>query len=400
MATIPVESEKALVVNPDNFAKIKKLGAFDVTACFSCGQCTVSCPLSVSGNEFPRKLIRYAVLGLDDKLLSQPEPWLCYYCGDCSESCPSQADPGEFMMAVRRHAIIEYSVGRVARFFYDKQLALIAYLVLTLFAIAALWFFSNGLDLNHVNLERFDTYSFIHEEAIHIVGTGLGLFVFGVAFLQAIKMIKQLASNGQTPSNLTISEKIVAIFKSFIKTGIFEGLFEKSNYDCDSKPRYIAHMAIFWGFVFMGVSTSIIFIIDVILFYNLLGPTTHTIIDREIFKFIGKILGVLGGIFLIYGTGYYIIKRLIKDDEYSKSSHFSDWIFLLLSFFLGVTGFIINLFIFILPEMLILAYILYAVHIILAFLLIITATFTKFVHMEYRLLAIWFNEYQKLINAS
>ena len=78
MAAPQAESKKALVVNPDNFSTIKKLGAFDVTACFSCGQCTVSCPLSVSGNEFPRKLIRYAILGLDDKLLSQPEPWLCY----------------------------------------------------------------------------------------------------------------------------------------------------------------------------------------------------------------------------------------------------------------------------------------------------------------------------------
>jgi ferredoxin/nitrate reductase gamma subunit len=399
MVTIQADSEKALVVNPDNFAKIKKLGAFDVSACFSCGQCTVSCPLSVSGNEFPRKLIRYAVLGLDDKLLSQPEPWLCYYCGDCSESCPSQADPGEFMMAVRRHAIIEYSIGKVAKFFYNKRSALFAYLILTLFAIAALWFFSNGLDLNHVNLGRFDSYSFVHEEAIHIVGTGLALFIFIIALLQAIKMIRQLSRNGQPPPNLPISEKIFAIVKSFIKTGIFEGLFEKSNYDCDSKPRYIAHMAIFWGFVFMGVSTSIIFIIDVILFYNLLGPTTNIMIDREIFKFIGKILGVVGGILLIYGTGYYIIKRLIKDDEYSKSSHFSDWVFLLLAFFLGVTGFIMNLFIFILTEMLIFAYILYAVHLVLAFLLVITATFTKFVHMEYRLLAIWYNEYQKIINA-
>ncbi|MFX0183845.1 MAG: 4Fe-4S dicluster domain-containing protein [Candidatus Hodarchaeota archaeon] len=398
MATIQSDSKNALVVNPENFAKIKKLGAFDVTACFSCGQCTVSCPLSVSGNEFPRKLIRYAMLGLNDKLLSQPEPWLCYYCGDCSESCPSQADPGGFMMAVRRHAIIEYSVGKVAKFFYEKLPAMFAYLVLTLFAIAAIWFFSNGLDFNHVDLDRFDSYSFVHEEAIHIVGTALALFIFTIALIQAVNIIRHLAKNGQTPPNMPLSEKIFAIIKSFIKTGIFEGIFEKRFYDCDSKARYIAHMTIFWGFVFMGVSTSIIFIIDVILFYNLLGPTTETIIDRDIFKLIGKILGVVGGILLIYGTGYYIIKRLIKDDDYSKNSHFSDWIFLLLAFFLGITGFIMNLFIFILIDMLIFAYVMYAIHIILAFLLVITATFTKFVHMEYRLLSVWFNEYQRIVN--
>ena len=398
MAAPQAESKKALVVNPDNFSTIKKLGAFDVTACFSCGQCTVSCPLSVSGNEFPRKLIRYAILGLDDKLLSQPEPWLCYYCGECSESCPSQADPGGFMMAVRRHAIIEYSVGKVAKFFYDKRAAIFSYLFLTLFAITALWFFSYGLDLNSVDLDRFDSYSFVAEEAIHIVGMSLGLFVFIIVVLHAVNMMKQLTKNSQTPPNMPISEKTFAIIASLIKTSIFEGIFEKRYYDCDSKARYIAHLAIFWGFVFMGIATSIIFIIDAVLFYGLLGPTTETIIDRDIFKFIGKILGVVGGILLIYGTSYYIFKRLVKNDEYSKSSHFSDWIFLLLAFFLGFTGFIMNLFIFIFTEMLIFAYIMYAIHIVLAFLLIITATFTKFVHMEYRLLSVWYNEYQKLIN--
>ena len=395
MVTIRADSKEALVVKPDNFAKIKKLGAFDVTACFSCGQCTVSCPLAVSGNEFPRKLIRYAVLGLNEKLLSQPEPWLCYYCGNCSESCPSQADPGGFMMALRRHAIIEYSVGKLAKLFYDKRATIFSYFFLSLFAIAALWFFVQDSD---PDLVKFDSYSFVAEEAIHLVGTALGLIVFIVAILHAINMIKQLMKSSQTPPNMPISEKISAIIKSFIKTSFFEGIFEKRYYECDSKARYVAHMTIFWGFVFMGIATSIIFIIDVVLFYNLLGSNTETIIDRDIFKFIGKVLGVVGGILLLYGTGFYIFKRLVKDDEYSKSSHFSDWIFLLLAFFLGITGFIMNLIIFIFTEMLELAYLMYAIHIVLAFLLVITAAFTKFVHMEYRLLSVWYNEYQRLVN--
>ncbi|GAF99748.1 unnamed protein product, partial [marine sediment metagenome] len=58
MATIQADSKKALTVKPNVFKTIKKFGAFDVSACFSCGQCTVTCPLSVSGNEFPRKMIR------------------------------------------------------------------------------------------------------------------------------------------------------------------------------------------------------------------------------------------------------------------------------------------------------------------------------------------------------
>ena len=71
-------------------------------------------------------------------------------------------------------------------------------------------------------------------------------------------------------------------------------------------------MAIFWGFVLMGVATTVIFIVDFLIFYNLLGPNTGVILDRQLWKLIGKILGVFGGILLIFGTGYHIYKRLVK----------------------------------------------------------------------------------------
>ena len=45
---------------------------------------------------------RYLQLGLKDKLLEAPEPWLCYYCGDCNTDCPRGAEPAETMMATRR----------------------------------------------------------------------------------------------------------------------------------------------------------------------------------------------------------------------------------------------------------------------------------------------------------
>ena len=57
VVTSDKEEEKEILVNSDTFATMKKLGAFDVDACMNCGLCTVSCPLSVNGNEFPRKFI-------------------------------------------------------------------------------------------------------------------------------------------------------------------------------------------------------------------------------------------------------------------------------------------------------------------------------------------------------
>ena len=384
------------VVDPQVFNQIKNLGAFDVSACMSCGLCTVSCPLSVSGNEFPRKLIRYAMLGLEDKLLSHQEPWLCYYCGDCTDSCPSEADPGGFMMALRRHAIIGYSVGKIAKLFYSKKLALISYSILTLFAMIGLWLFTADSELN---LDTFESYSYLGHE-IHLIGLLFGFFIALIAMIHAVNIYSHLKSNNKSNSNVSFSTKVIAFFKSFISVGLSEGLIERRYFECESKNRWLAHMAIFWGFILMGIATSIIFIADMIIEYNILGSESGTIVNRELIKYLGKILGVSGGLLLLLGTGYYIYLRLAKKEAYSKQTHFSDWIFILLIFFIGLNGMIMDVIIYFFNELLVIAYWMYALHLILVFILIITAAFTKFIHMEYRLLSIWYTEYQKLISPS
>nr|NJM03754.1 4Fe-4S binding protein [Desulfobacula sp.] len=68
--------------------EVKKLGAKDMELCMQCGNCAAACPLSSGTNTFPRRIYRYLQLGLKDKLLESPEPWLCYYCGDCNTDCP------------------------------------------------------------------------------------------------------------------------------------------------------------------------------------------------------------------------------------------------------------------------------------------------------------------------
>ena len=84
------------------------------SACFNCGNCTAVCPLTDDDATFPRRLIRYAQVGMKEELLASKELWTCYYCGECSETCPRQAEPGEFMAAARRYAIASYDRTRLA----------------------------------------------------------------------------------------------------------------------------------------------------------------------------------------------------------------------------------------------------------------------------------------------
>ena len=50
---------------------LKRFGAADVSACFSCGNCTAICPLSSNDGTFPRRIIRYAQVGHEGRAALQ-----------------------------------------------------------------------------------------------------------------------------------------------------------------------------------------------------------------------------------------------------------------------------------------------------------------------------------------
>ena len=83
---------------------MKAFGAFDISACFNCGNCTAVCPLSQDSVAFPRRMIRYAQLGQKANVVASRELWLCYYCAECSDTCPRQAEPGEPASRITRSA--------------------------------------------------------------------------------------------------------------------------------------------------------------------------------------------------------------------------------------------------------------------------------------------------------
>ncbi len=171
---------------------VKRLGAPDLTACYSCGNCSAVCPLSEGELSFPRKMIRYSLLGLEGRILSSPEPWLCYYCGECSKTCPREADPGALMMALRRLAIRKYSIGRVADAFYSAFASGVAWILLTAVAIALIVIFHNPA----MDREKVDFLSFITLEDIHVAGIAIVVFIMA-AFLGNIWIMYRSMKKGR-----------------------------------------------------------------------------------------------------------------------------------------------------------------------------------------------------------
>ena len=177
--------------NPGFVDEVRALGASDLCACYSCGACSAVCPLSKDETSFPRKMIRYAMLGLEGRILSAPEPWLCYYCGECSKTCPREADPGSLMMALRRYAIRRYSVGRVADAFYSAFASGIAWIALTVAAIALIVLFHDP----NMNREKVEFLSFISLDRIHVAGIAIVSFI-GAAFLANISIMCRAMRRG------------------------------------------------------------------------------------------------------------------------------------------------------------------------------------------------------------
>ena len=86
-------------------------GGENIKACFSCGTCTATCPVSQIDSDFnPRKIIRQVLLGLRDEVLSSPVIWRCVQCYGCYAKCPQNVKFTEVMAALREMAV---EAGRV-----------------------------------------------------------------------------------------------------------------------------------------------------------------------------------------------------------------------------------------------------------------------------------------------
>jgi len=83
-------------------------GGEHIRRCFACGTCTASCPVrEVTERYNPRRIIRMAVLGLREAVLSSDFVWLCSTCYSCYERCPQDVRITELMHAIKNVAVRE-----------------------------------------------------------------------------------------------------------------------------------------------------------------------------------------------------------------------------------------------------------------------------------------------------
>jgi nitrate reductase gamma subunit/ferredoxin len=384
-ATLPAP---ALTVDTHLFDDIQRFGAADVKACFSCGVCTATCPLVVEDSGFPRRMIRYAEVGLRDKLLSSPELWQCYACGQCSESCPTQAEPSAFMASARRYAIASYDRTGFARMMYTMPL-LGTLIAVTLAAFFALFMYAARGPMSGSTL---DIFRFIPEELIHNTGIVVMIIIFAAGLLGLATMARRVSrNNGVTLRSIFGGRAALARAAGAAWDAIALDTLAQRRYraDCESpevpvrwyRARWFIHAAAMWGFLGLLAATVLDYGLAIV---GIKETGTPVPIWYPV-----RLLGTLAGIALVYGTTMLIWRRYRRADRSLRTSTAADWTFLILLELTGLTGFGLELGLY-LPEPPVWGYWMFLFHVALAMELVLLAPFMKFAHAIYRPLALFF----------
>jgi nitrate reductase gamma subunit/ferredoxin len=375
-------------VNTKLLEELRKFGAFDVTACFNCGNCTAVCPLSNGDANFPRRVIRYAQIGDRERLLSSKEPWLCYYCGECSDTCPRQAEPGEFMASARRYAIAWLDPSGISSLLYTSKL-FTGLLLAGLSLLLALILLSQS---GAMNLDRPDIFAFLPFEIVHDTGLAailIALFAMVFGVLRLVWLLSHTGTHPATPPTDQRANPLRRLVAATRKVAA-EMATEKRYRTCTEeqqapwyRSRWFMHWAIMWGFLGLLAATAV----D----YALLLLADKVPGQPEALWHPTRLLGTLTGVLVVFGTVRALVLRIKKPDKYSSHSLLSDWFFLWLLLLVTVTGFLVEVGLY-LPRGAVWAYVLFLVHVVVGMEIVLLFPFTKFAHAIYRPVALLLQE--------
>ena len=358
-----------------NFVKeLKEYGAINTEACFNCGNCTAICPLTSDQHPFPRDMIRFAQLGLKDRILESTDPWQCYYCGQCTETCPRGAEPAETMMAVRRWVTAQYDdSGHGARLYTSGRAVLftvLRYAGLTLILLILYHVLTGGQNIvtDHVALNRFAPVGLVWGFVLlHFAYLGYRL---AKSTLRMHRFIMKPSAEGMTvPLSLYAVE-----FKTFL-THFFTQRQWRVCGEEHQKRRWLNHLLLMSGYL-----TMLVLVVGLLGWFQTdeLYPLYHP----------QRWLGYYATVVLIYASTEALIGRVRKREQIHRFSHHTDWLFPAFILVGSVTGIFVHIFRYIgwaWPT-----YVIYAIHVMAMVAMLDTEVgIGKWSHLVYRPFALY-----------
>jgi heterodisulfide reductase subunit C len=104
-----MSDEKITAVDPTFKYEIARIpGGESIKFCFQCGKCEATCPIRRFDDKYrPAQIIRAAILGLRESVLSSKMIWMCAVCFSCTERCPQGVKFTDIMRTIRNIAVRE-----------------------------------------------------------------------------------------------------------------------------------------------------------------------------------------------------------------------------------------------------------------------------------------------------
>jgi quinone-modifying oxidoreductase subunit QmoC len=384
---------EACLIAPDSgfVGRVLAEGGGDLKKCFQCATCSVVCDLATGRKPFPRKEMIWAQWGLKDRLVADPDIWLCHQCNDCSTHCPRGARPADVLSALRQESIRHHALPRFLGTWTNgvKSLPVMALISAVLLAVALLLRDPLNAAVNYeAHHHALFADFFPHWQLIAFFS-----FFTGLAFLAAVVGVLRFwqgmkaadaGEGGFTPAVGMVPSVVRAI-----KSIVVHDRFGKCT---SQKPRRLAHLGAFYGFLALFVVTVwavidiyVMPVFDIRSFYpfDLVHPM--------------KVLANVGCVLLIFGCVKAIADRRAALRSDGPASTSFDVIFVWLLLLVALTGLVTEVLRFGVgddPEsgLTSTALTMYFVHLVLVFQLLVYLPYSKFAHIMYRTVAMVYAE--------
>ena len=376
MTTQAKSTPQTITADPAFAEEIMRLGAEGLTRCYQCGTCSVVCPQTPLDQPFPRKEMVWAQWGLKDRLLKDMDVWLCHQCNLCSVYCPRDARPGDVMAAIRNYQMQYYATpGLMSRAATQLKYLPIAFIIPVLMTLAvfllARFVLGSGavFPVGDVLFERFIP-------DIYVDVTAFG--ALGLAFVVAAVGVRRFWLSIQEFEVDRTGER--GGFLKALGGAVVEILNHSRFRECGvNSNRFHAHLGIMYGFIFLVLATTGAFMYTVVLprigVEHQGGELSLPLWDPV------KVIGNVGGVLLLGGLSWAIVRRLTNRREAGSSTYY-DWFFISLLFVTVATGYVLEILRF--AELTTVAYSFYLVHLVFIYTLFIYIPFSKFAHLIYR----------------
>lgn len=299
----------ATKINSKFSKELKKYGAVNMNACYNCGTCTAVCSLSTTDDSFPREMVRLSTAGLEEEIKTSLKPWECYYCGECTTNCPQTANPGELMMSLRRYLTAKYDWTGLSGLLYRSLGAVIIAMLLVLAGV--IYFgYSVGFDLERM-IHTGHMFEMIAIDSVFLI-----IFVPNLLRMWNYTIVKPGYKVPFSTYFTEVKELLVHMFT------------QKRYKDCDGDVhfRWLEHFVLVLAYLSLLFTT---------VFLNWFATQNLFII----------ILGYVESFFIFVITIHFVGERMKKNKSLNKFSQPSDWFFVVWLLLMGLTAFLVRLFI-------------------------------------------------------